>query len=321
MTKLMTFVVFEKFGFLDIVGPGDVFTIANQRAGKHLYQVQVTSLGSHKFMQSESGMRVGIDIDLASLTDTHTLLITGGDGFRDAIKDSILIGHIRRLSKHSKRVASICTGAFLLAETGVLNQRLATTHWAHADELQHQYPDVNVVSDDLFIRDGKYTTAAGMASGIDLALDMVARDHGQELARKTSQRMVLYLNRAGGQSQFSERQIISSEPSDRFEKLLRQIAKNPTDNLNNQVLAQRLSVSERHLARVFRDRTGTTPARWLERIRVDTAREYLESSLDSIDSIAWNSGFNSAETFRQAFYRVMEMTPAQYRKMHASKSR
>lgn len=313
--------VFEQFGFLDIVGPGDVFTIANQRAGKTLYDIQVTTLGKRTYVTSESGMRVGIDAELTAIANTHTLLITGGDGFRKATNTPRLIEHIARLSKHAKRVASICTGAFPLAETGLLNQRSATTHWAHATDLQREYPDVKVVSDELFVKSGKYTTAAGMASGIDLALHMVEQDHGYELARKTSQRMVVYLNRTGGQSQFSERQSNHSTPTDRFEKLLMEVAENPAGNLGNQMLAQRLSVSERHLARVFRQRTGTTPARWLEKIRVDIARTHLETSLDSIDIIAINSGFNSVDTFRQAFHRVMDMTPVQYRKIHASRQR
>jgi len=319
MSKLTTFVVFEQFGFLDIVGPGDVFSIANQQAGKKLYQVQVATAGKKKNVQYESGMRVGIDVDMSSLSSTHTLLVSGGDGFQEAIQDTHLLRHIQRLAKHSTRVVSICTGAFLLAEAGLLNSRRVTTHWAHANYFQSRYPDIDVVADKLFIKCGQYTTAAGMAAGIDLALDMVAVDHGEELARKTSQRMVLYLNRAGGQSQFSERQPVDSKSDSRFDKLLKDIAKDPTGNLTNHVLAQRLCVSERHLARVFRALTGTTPSRWLERIRVDLARIHLEKKQSSIDEIALLSGFKSVETFRQAFHRVMDMTPVHYRKLHATK--
>ncbi|MFK7859392.1 MAG: GlxA family transcriptional regulator [Granulosicoccus sp.] len=169
----------------------------------------------------------------------------------------------------------------------------------------------NVWIADLLVRSGKYTTAAGMASGIDLALDRVARDYGHELALKTSQRMVLYLNRFGGQSQFGERQSIPSAPADRFQKILNDIAENPAGNLSNQVIAKRFSISEYHLVRPFRERTGTTPARWLERVRFDAARTQLESSLDSIDVIAIDSGFNSTKAFRQAFHRIMAMTPVQ----------
>lgn len=320
MTKLMTFVVFEPFGFLDVVGPGDVFTIANQRAGKKLYELRVAGLERRAYATSESGMRIGIDGDLASVERTHTLLVSGGDGVPAAVRNKDMIEQVRRLSKKSHRVVSICTGAFLLAEAGLLNNRRATTHWAYADDLQRRYPEINVVSDELFVASGKYITAAGIASGIDMALHIVASDHGEELARRTSQRMVLYLNRAGGQSQFSERLYTHSMPADRFEHLLISIAADPTGNLNNAALAERASVSERHLARLFRERTGTTPARWLERVRVDVARKYLENTYDSLADVASQSGFNSLETFRQSFSRIMNMTPAQYRKLHSAGS-
>jgi len=145
---------------------------------------------------------------------------------------------------------------------------------------------------------------------------MVPKDHGIELARATSQRMVLYLNRSGGQSQFSERRMEISEVDDDIDRLLADIANNPAASLTNARLADRLCVSERHLARVFKARTGTTPARWLERVRVDVARRHLETSAEAIEVVGLKSGFSSLATFRQAFSRVMDMTPSQYRQRH-----
>lgn len=213
-------------------------------------------------------------------------------------------------------MVSVCTGAFLLAATGLLNNRRSTTHWAYADELAASYPRVKVVPDELFISAGKYTTSAGIAAGIDLALALVAQDHGNALALETSQRMVLYLNRAGGQSQFSERFKPADKPGDEFDQLLTSVSEKPTGNLNNAALAERFSVSERHIARLFRERTGTTPARWVERVRVDHARSQLEQGNQSMSGIAAASGFASIDTMRQAFKRVMGIAPSQYRYNH-----
>lgn len=317
MAKSITILVYEEFGFLDVVGPADVFTIANQRAGRTLYKLQVTAVGRKRSVQAESGMRLCVDSDIGDVMRTHTLLIAGGNGYSRALGHRRTIAETIRLARSARRVVSICTGAFLLAEAGLLDGRRATTHWAHAAEMASAYPAIDVVPDELFVASGKFVTAAGIAAGIDLALALIADDHGTELARATSQRMVLYLNRVGGQSQFSERFDTQTKPADRFDKLLASVAGNPVGNLTNAALAERLSISERHFVRLFRTRTGTTPARWVERIRIDKARERLEQSSDSIESVAAASGFASVETMRQAFLRVVGVAPGDYRKHHS----
>lgn len=262
-------------------------------------------------------MRLCVDSDIRKITRTHTLMIAGGDGYRRALAHRRTIAETIRLARSARRVISICTGAFLLAEAGLLDGRRATTHWAYAREMATAYPAIDIVPDELFVTSGKFVTAAGIAAGIDLALALIADDHGTELARATSQRMVLYLNRAGGQSQFSERLDTQTKPTNRFDNLLASLADNPVGNLTNAALAERLSVSERHFVRQFRTRTGTTPARWVERIRIDKAREQLEQSSGSIESVAIASGFASVETMRQAFRRVVGVAPSDYRKHHS----
>jgi len=316
MTKLITALAYDEFGFLDLVGPTDVFTIANQRAGKDLYRVRTVTTNSRKTIAAESGMRLVVDDYLKNVESTHTLLIPGGDGFPAVVEHEPSVQEIKRVALLSKRVVSVCTGAFVLAATGLLNNRRCTTHWAFAAELARTYPHTEVVSDELFINTGKYTTSAGIASGIDLALALLAQDHGNDLALETSQRMVLYLNRAGGQSQFSERFQATSNSDSKFDRLLMDVSANPKGNLSNAVLAEKLSVSERHVARLFRERTGTTPARWVERVRVDHARFQLESGVQPMSAVARNSGFASIDTMRQAFKRVMSVSPSQYQHNH-----
>lgn len=316
MTRKITAFAYDNFGFLDIVGPTDVFTIANQRAGKKLYEVNTVSAGREKSVSAESGLGLVIDHDIRQVKNTHTLLIPGGDGFRQVCEAADTVREIKRIALKSNRVLSVCTGAFVLAATGLLNNRRATTHWALAPELGNQYPRVNVVADELFVSAGKYTTSAGIAAGIDLALDLVAQDHGTELALETSQRMVLYLNRTGGQSQFSERFHSHVQSEDTFDQLLCDIATNPTGNLTNALLAERLNISERHFTRLFNNRTGTSPARWLERVRVDHARAELEAGTDAMKAVATKSGFASIDTMRQAFKRVVGVSPSHYRLNH-----
>ena len=269
-------------------------------------------------LASESGLALNVDIALQDVAQTHTLLVSGGDGFREAMDDPELIKHLSRLARKAKRITSVCTGTFLLAQANLLANKRATTHWAHADALKARFPEVRVFADELYIRSGKIITGGGMASGIDMALDIIREDHGDELARKVSQRMVVFLNRSGGQLQFQERLTNPCAEDGRFEKLIARIARNPVGNLSNQVLAEKMCVSERHLARLFKQKMHTTPARWLERTRIDHARRYLETSTDSSNTIASNSGFASEETFRQSFQRVMKMSPAQYRRLHRS---
>lgn len=319
MSRSITLFAYDGIAMIDLVGPSDVFTIANQRAGEALYSLQVVGMGRSRSVKAESGLRLGVDGAIQQQASTHTFIVPGGDGVQPLLQRQAVIRQIARLAGQAERVASICTGAFLLAEAGLLDGRRVTTHWAHARELACRYPDVDVVADALFIEAGSVTTSGGMASGIDLALSLVARDHGEALARETSQRMVLYLNRSGGQSQFSERYEAGSpgDIEDSLDELLSSISHDPTGNLCNAVLASRLSLGERHFSRLFTQRTGSTPARWVERVRVDHARRILETGMQPMGQVARQSGFSSVDTLRQAFRRVVGVSPTQYRLNHA----
>jgi transcriptional regulator GlxA family with amidase domain len=311
------FVVYEGLGLLDVVGPSDVFTTANQLADEQLYETIIAAVGCSD-VRAESGIRIAVDVDLAKVpADIDTLIVAGGLGFRAALGNSALLEATGRAASSAGRISSVCTGAFLLAEIGLLDGRRATTHWDYAADLASEYPQVDVVSDELYVSDGPVTTAAGVAAGIDLALAMVEADHGVELARSVSRRMVIYLRRTGGQSQFSERSVLSDPSSDSdFESLLVDLAAHPSRDWSVERMATAATMSRRHFARVFRDRTGTTPARWLERVRVDAARERLDQSDDSVERVAEQSGFRSVHTMRQSFQRVMGVSPTHYRTMH-----
>ncbi len=320
VNRTITTIVYDDFGFLDVVGPTDVFTTANQRLGGRQYAMQVAATTSVPWVTAESGMRLGVDSDIADVDHTHTLIVAGGLGFRAAMADEAAVSEIARLARSASRVASVCTGAFLLAQAGILEGRSATTHWAYADEFRSMFTDVRVVADELYVYDGSVVTAAGVAAGIDLALALVADDHGSDLARETSRRMVLYLNRAGGQSQFSERITPPAPEADPLDTLLAIVATDPVGDYTNAAMARSLSLSERHFSRLFVARTGVSPARWVERVRVDVARTLIESTSAKIDSVARQSGFGSVTTMRQAFNRVLGVTPSQYRSAHAKRS-
>lgn len=311
------FVVYDNISLLDVAGPTEVFATANQLAGEPLYEIRTVGREGTGMVRSESGLRLGVDVDLASGPSFDTLIVTGGHGYRRALQDLSLLGSIAVPAYQTERVASVCTGAFLLAALGLLDGRRATTHWAYAAELARRYPEVDVVADEIYVVDGPVMTAAGVAAGIDLALAMVQDDHGAELARSVSRRMVVYLQRAGGQSQFSERYTSpAGEFEDSFDRALAHAASHPQDNLSVGRLAELAAMSRRHFSRVFRERTGTTPGRWVERIRVDAARALLERTDETMPRVATEAGFGSEHTMRQAFQRVVGMSPSDYRVVH-----
>jgi transcriptional regulator GlxA family with amidase domain len=328
-SQTVAFVVFDGFSLLDVVGPSDVLTIANQQmeaiersaaptgpdpSPRYEQRIAAPQAGP---VTAESGLRLVADTTLSDLRPPHTLVVAGGDGVEQLLADSNSLEAISRLAHRSSRVVSICTGAFVLAELGLLDRRRATTHWASASQLADRYPAVKVTPDELFVRDGPVMTSAGIAAGIDLALALVADDHGSELARTVSRRMVLYLQRTGGQSQFSERLDYRAAPEpDHLDRLLAEIADDPSGDLSNPALAARLSVGERQLSRVFVNRTGTTPARWVARVRVDHGRRLLEQTALPVEQIAQRAGFGSVHTMRQVFHRVVGLSPDHYRRHH-----
>jgi len=310
------FVIFDDVAMLDVVGPSDVFTFANQIADRELYRLRVLT-PRQGAVTAESGMRVMSDEVLSRAEPPHTLVIAGGNGVYELIANRTAMKQVDRLARGATRVVSVCTGAFVLAELGLLDGRRATTHWANADELAQRYPKVDVVADALFVHSGNVVTAAGVAAGLDAALAIVADDHGTDLARRVSRRMVLYLQRSGGQSQFGERAAsIDPASSDPLDSLLAEIVADPKGDFTNAALARRLSMSERHVSRLFRDRTGASPAQWVARVRTDHARQRLEQTSAPLSQIADQVGFGSVDTMRQVFARIVQVSPQEYRRAH-----
>jgi transcriptional regulator GlxA family with amidase domain len=242
-----------------------------------------------------------------------TVIVGGGLRIDDVLGDPRLAPALKRIAPGARRTCSVCAGAFLLAEAGLLEGKAATTHWAFCEELARRHPSVRVEPDRIFVRDGRVSTSAGMTAGMDLALALVEDDHGPEIARTVARWTVMFLQRPGGQSQFSERLALPATVAAPIRETLDRIAADPAGDHRLPQLAQRVSLSERHLRRLFAAQTGTTPARFTERVRVEAARDLLADTATPIDTIAANCGFGSAETMRRAFLRVLGVGPAEYR--------
>jgi transcriptional regulator GlxA family with amidase domain len=243
-----------------------------------------------------------------------TLIVAGGDGTRTVMADESFLGEIRRLAPTCRRVASVCSGAFVLAAAGLLDGRRATTHWQWCDVLAESFPNVVVEGDHIFVRDGEVWTSAGVTAGIDLALAMVEEDVGREVALAIARRLVVFLKRPGGQSQFSAQ--LSGQLAERrsLSELQAWIVDHVDEDLPVERLADRAAMSIRNFSRAFRREVGMTPARFVERARVDRARRLLEESSASVDEIARCCGFGTAETMRRTFLRGVRVTPSDYRR-------
>ena len=317
--RAVVVVAFDGVQSLDVTGPMEVFAAATQALGpdRRGYRIEVRTTDGLA-VRTSSGLTVQPHGTLAEAGPIDTLVVAGGDGTRPALADAALIGWLRATAPHCRRVTSVCSGAFLLAEAGLLEGRRATTHWSVCDLLARRYPGVTVEPDPIYVRDGDVWTSAGVTAGMDLALALVEQDHGRELALTVARRLVLFLRRPAGQSQFSaqlEAQLADRAP---LRDLQAWIAEHPGEDLAVEAMARRVSLSPRHFARAFRDEVGTTPARYVERVRMEAARRRLEESDDAVERIAGECGFGTAETMRRAFVRGLGVPPAEYRRRFRS---
>ncbi len=304
---------------LDITGPLEVFANANRRldalderrAPRYSIEIVAREAGP---LRTTSGIELVADRTLRDVRGPiDSLLVAGGEGTRAALRDRVLVDFIRRSAPRARRVASICSGTFLLAEAGLLDGRRATTHWASCAALAQRYPKILVETDPIFVRDGKMWSSAGVCAGMDLALALVEQDHGRELALTVAQWMVLFLKRPGGQSQFSVGLAAQATEHERIRELQAWAQAHLGSDLGIAKLAKRLAMSPRNFARVFSKEVGETPARWVERARVEAARRMLEESDDGVDAVASRCGFGTAETLRRAFLRQLRVAPSAYR--------
>jgi transcriptional regulator GlxA family with amidase domain len=296
---------------LDVAGPVDVFDAASRLSGDG-YRVRVATPGGQD-IRTGSGLRLGADVAVERAQGAlDTLLVAGGLTVHHRGRDQALLGHLRRLARHARRVASVCSGAELLAAAGLLDGRRVTTHWSRCEQLQRRHPLLTVEPDRIFVRDQEVATSAGVTAGMDLALALVEEDHGAEVARSAARWLVVYLRRPGGQSQFAGRFTPPVPRSAPLRLVLEAVTADPTGDHRIERLATTASMSERHLTRVFAAELRTTPARFVERVRVEAAREALELG-GTVEAAARKSGFSSAEVMRRAFLRVLGVSPAEYR--------
>ncbi len=303
---------------LDVSGPLDVFAEANLQVGRPAYRLLVLSSKPGQ-IRSSSGVRLAADHVIGDSFDEpiDTLLIAGCPNAADDRHAPAILDWLRRTAPRTRRFGSVCSGAFLLAAAGLLNGRRVTTHWAVARQLAERYPEVKVDEDAIHVRDGKIRTAAGVTAGLDLALALVEEDLGRDVAMRIASQLVMFFKRPGGQLQFSRKGEAAPLGRSALQEIQRWVAANPGLDHSVANLAQRMELSPRHFARLFRDEVGMTPAAWVEAARVTSARAMLEDGGDSPKQVAARCGFADADVLRRAFIRQIGVTPAEYRKRHA----
>ncbi len=307
--RVVVIVVFDGVKLLDVVGPAEVFAEAN-RFGAH-YSLQIASVDGCDVTTS-IGTRFAVTRSISSVESADTVVVAGGDDLVGRPIDPALVEALKSVPARTRRLASVCTGSFILAQAGLLNGRSATTHWRHTGRLARAFPDVCVEPDAIFVRDGDVFTSAGVSSGIDLALALVELDYGAELVRDVARALVVYLKRAGGQSQFSIMVEADPPPGSSLRAVTEAIAADPGADHSVKKLASRASLSTRQLNRQFQSELGMTPARYVELVRIDFARGALDSGR-TVTEAARTAGFGSTETLRRVFLNHLGITPKAYR--------
>jgi transcriptional regulator GlxA family with amidase domain len=307
--RVVVIVVFDGVTLLDVAGAGEVFVEANRFGAD--YQVKIASLDGCD-VTSSIGARLGVTDSIAAIESADIVLVAGSDDLPGRPIDPALVEAVRSVASRTRRLASICTGSFILAQAGVLSGRRATTHWHDTRLLGRAFPDVTVEPDAIFVRDGDIFTSAGISSGIDLALALVEMDYGTELVRDVARWLVVYLKRAGGQSQFSVLLEADPPPQSPLRPVTDAIAADPGADYSVKKLAALASLSTRQLTRLFQSELGMTPARYVELVRIDFARNALESGR-SVTETAGMAGFVSIETLRRVFVNHLGISPKAYR--------
>jgi transcriptional regulator GlxA family with amidase domain len=320
-TRRMVFVAAPGTEILDLVGPLQVFARASdifirQNPGAPpIYSVEVVTTSFRRSFVANCGLRITANKTFRELRgNINTLLVAGGSAIENDEVSAEVIRWLKTIAGRIRRIGSVCTGALLLARAGLLDGRRATTHWSWCEILSRRAPRAHVEPDPIFVRDKNVYTSAGVTSGMDLALALVEEDHGSQLALQVARNLVMYLRRPGGQSQFSA--ALSLQLTDR--KPLRELESWVLDNLNKPltvpVLAKQMAMSPRNFARIFAKEMKTTPAKFVERLRVEAARRRLEESPNSMETIAGECGFGNVNSMRNVFQRTIRIAPGQYRR-------
>jgi transcriptional regulator GlxA family with amidase domain len=302
--------IFPDFQLLDAAGPISVFDIANRIAKRDVpIRVMAAKPGA---VRSTSGAEM-LARKFGPAAAITTLIIAGGEGVEAAARSTCTANFVKAVAKRGTRVASVCSGTIMLAETGLLDGKRATTHWQRTRRFLATYPKVKLEPDRIFVRDGNIWSSAGISAGIDLALAMVAEDYGDEVVEKTARQLVLYHRRSGGQSQFSSLLELKA-PTGRFGPLLTWAREHLDAKLTVEDLAERAGMSSRHFTRAFIAETGATPSKAIERLRIEVARERVQLSSEAIERVAEVTGFRDPERMRRAFIRAFGQPPQSLRR-------
>jgi transcriptional regulator GlxA family with amidase domain len=324
--RQVVIVLFGEVQSLDVTGPMEVFTGAQtllESEGRRRRGYEVRTLSADgKPLRTSSGLTIVPDGRLADAPNRlDTLIVPGGRGVRAAHADEHLLSWIAGASTRSRRTASVCTGAFALAAAGLLDGRRATTHWSAATALARLYPNVQVDPDPIYVRDGSVWTSAGVTAGMDLALALVEDDLDRQAALTIARHLVLFLRRPGNQSQFSATLVAQQPEREPLREVQRLVVEDVAGDHSVEAMAARAQMSARHFARAFAAETGVTPARYVERVRLEAARRRLEDGGEPIASIAGACGFGTAETMRRVFLRALDVGPAEYRRRFQATTR
>lgn len=315
-------VAFDGAQILDITGPLEILAgvsdeLALQGRTGPAYEMQIVASKKGP-IKTTSGMRLHADRSFDDVTDAElgaldTLMVCGGDGTYEAIRNERIVEFVRRAGQHARQLVSICSGTFLLAEAGLIDGHRVTSHWSAVELLAKHYPSLEVEKDAIYVRDRNVWSSAGITAGMDLALALVEEDWGREMALAVARRHVVFMMRPGGQSQFSAQLIAQHAEDGRLGELTEWIFENVGSDLSVPVLADRAHMSERTLSRAFVAETGMTPGRFVEIARLEAARERLERSQAAIEEVAADCGFSGSEQMRRTFHRHLGVSPNDYR--------
>jgi transcriptional regulator GlxA family with amidase domain len=325
MVHLMTplrigFIGYEQANALDLAGPTEAFASAFRDAGKgkfeRCYEIVIIGLTKRPFA-TESGLVFQPTTTLEAAPKLDTLVIPGGGGLRVPHVNRKVADWILGRAKTTRRITSVCTGIYGLAATGLLDGRHVTTHWRFAADVARRFPALKMKPNALFVKDGQFYTSAGVTAGIDLALALIEDDFGSKVALAAAREMVVYLKRSGGQEQYSEPLQFQTEAPDRFAELVAWMTNNPTAVMSVEALARRASLSPRQFFRRFKEHFGSSPAMFVETLRLNEARRRLSAGEPSIDHVAESVGFTGADSFRRAFTRRFRVTPSKFRRNFA----
>jgi len=319
--RKIAFVGFDGVTALDLVGPYEVFGTANALGGNGhpLYELAIVAPRPGKIV-SDTGLTFEPTTDFSCSFRFDTIVTPGGPGLRDPALNAQVAEWLLKQAPTTRRMASVCTGAYGLAATGLLNGRRVCTHWRLADDFSKRYPEVIVDADSLFVADPPIYTSAGITAGIDLSLALVEEDHGPRLALSVARELVVYLKRPGGQQQFSEALRFQSSAVNRLSELAAWLPGHLHEDLTVEALAKRANLSARQFSRTFAATFGITPGRYVEELRLETSRERLAECSTTIENVALSVGFQSADVFRRRFQERFGVPPGTY-KRHFRQSR